>query len=75
MKIRVGSMSVFFRDIPLLLQGGLLTLQTIKQNNPHLTKKNQPFCELALCFQRILEQLRMATIAAAKRRMLIQNRK
>ena len=30
MKIRVGSMSVFFRDIPLLLQGGLLTLQTIE---------------------------------------------
>lgn len=46
----VDSMSVFFRDIPLLLQGGLLTLQTIKQNNPHLTKKSQPFCELALCF-------------------------
>lgn len=50
MKIRVGSMSAFFRDIPLLLQGGLLTLQTIKQNNPHPTKKSQPFCELALCF-------------------------
>lgn len=30
MKIRVGSMSMFFRDIPLLLQGGLLTLQTIE---------------------------------------------
>ena len=28
MKICVGSMSVFFRDIPLLLQGGLLTLKT-----------------------------------------------
>ncbi|WP_311435714.1 hypothetical protein [Hoylesella timonensis] len=29
----VDSMSVFFCDIPLLLQGGLLTLQTIKQYN------------------------------------------
>ena len=68
-------MSVFFRDIPLLLQGGLLTLKTIETIQSPTTKKSQPFCELALCFQRILEQLRMATIAAAKRRMLIQNRK
>lgn len=37
MKICVGSMSVFFREIPLLLQGGLLTLQTIetKQSPPN----------------------------------------
>ncbi len=33
----VDSMSMFFRDIPLLLQGGLLMLQTIetKQSPPN----------------------------------------
>lgn len=50
MKIRVDSMSVFFRDIPLLLQGGLLTLQTIETTQSPTTKKSQPLCELALCF-------------------------
>ena len=50
MKIRVGSMSAFFRVLPLLLQGGLLTLQTIETIQSSTTKKSQPFCELALCF-------------------------
>lgn len=50
MKIRVGSSSVFFRNIPLLLQGGLLTLQTNETIQSPTTKKSQPFCELALCF-------------------------
>ena len=38
------------RVLPLLLQGGLLMLQTIETTQSPTTKKSQPFCELALCF-------------------------
>lgn len=54
MKIRVGSMSAFFRDIPLLLQGGLLTLQTIKQNNPQQPKRANPFVSWLFAFRGFL---------------------
>lgn len=50
MKIRVGSMSVFFRVLPLLKRNNLLTLQTNETIQSPTTKKSQPFCELALCF-------------------------
>lgn len=35
----VGSMSVFFRVLPLLKRNKLLTLQTIKQNNSNTHQK------------------------------------
>lgn len=55
MKIRVGSMSVFFRDIPLLLQGGLLMLQTIKQNNSNThPKRANPFVSWLFAFRGFL---------------------
>lgn len=54
MKIRVGSMSAFFREIPLLLQGGLLTLQTIKQNNHQQPKRANPFVSWLFAFRGFL---------------------
>lgn len=55
MKIRVGSMSAFFRDIPLLLQGGLLMLQTIKQNNSNThPERANPFVSWLFAFRGFL---------------------
>lgn len=55
MKICVGSMSVFFREIPLLLQGGLLTLQTIKQNNSNnQPKRANPYVSWLFAFRGFL---------------------
>lgn len=75
MKIRVGQHVRVLPCSSVAKTKQILTLQQSNKTTVTPTKKSQPYCELALCFQRILEQLRMATIAAAKRRMLIQNRK
>ncbi len=47
-------MSVFFRDFTLLLQGCLLTLQTIKQNNPQQPKRANPFVSWLFAFRGFL---------------------
>lgn len=54
MKIRVGSMSVFFRVLPLLKRNSLLTLQTIKENNHEQPKRANPIVSWLFAFRGFL---------------------
>lgn len=55
MKICVGSMSVFFRVLPLLKRNSLLTLQTIKQNNSNnQPKRANPYVSWLFAFRGFL---------------------